>query len=224
MIGAVIQARMGSTRLPGKVLMDLGGQPVLWHVIQRAAKVPELQKVVVATSKEPQDDIIAQRCKEWHVPCYRGDEQDVLDRYWRAAALHCLHVVVRITADCPLLDPSVVSQVIQRFLTARCDYASNVHPPTYPDGLDCEVMTIEALEAAWAETGAGTPFEREHVTPYIWRNGGSSEGAQQFFTANISSTGDYAHLRWTVDTPEDLERVRILLGRQGGITDYRKLL
>lgn len=203
-------------------MADLHGQPVLWHVIQRARKVLELERVIVATSKEPQDDVIEKRCKEWSVPCYRGDEKDVLDRYYRAAALQGLKVVVRITADCPLIDPMVVSQVIRQFLQARCDYASNVHPPTYPDGLDCEVMTIEALEVAWEETGASMPFDREHVTPYIWRNGGSSDS--RFFMTNVSSTGNYANLRWTVDTADDLERVRILLGRQGGVTDYRKLL
>jgi len=217
MIGAIIQARMGSTRLPGKVLMDLGGKPVLRHVIDRVKLVPEIERIVVATSREQKDDAIAAKCREWGVRVYRGDETDVLDRYFKAAALHLLTVVVRITADCPLLDPTVVSRVIQEFQAAGCEYASNVHPPSYPDGLDCEVMSIAALQTAWDE--AGSKFDREHVTPYLWHAPG------RFGAVNVSSTGDTSSLRWTLDTPADLDLIRALhQSVQPGHTDYRELL
>lgn len=217
MIGAIIQARMGSTRLPGKVLMDLAGKPVLRHVIDRVKLVPEIERIVVATSREQKDDVIAAKCREWGARVYRGDEKDVLDRYFKAAALHLMTVVVRITADCPLLDPAVVSKVIQEFKASGCDYASNVHPPSYPDGLDCEVMSITALQTAWDE--AGSPFHREHVTPYLWQDSG------RFGAVNVSSTGDTSSLRWTLDTPEDLEIIRELQKKiPPGHTDYRELL
>lgn len=215
MLGCVIQARMGATRLPGKVLADLGdGTTVLRSVLDRVWAVPSIRRVVVATSREPRDDAIVDKCTEWGVPCYRGSERDVLDRFYRAAALEQLSAVVRITADCPLLDPGVVEQVVRRFVQSGADYASNVHPPTFPDGLDCEVVRIEALEAAWDE--AQDAFSREHVMPYIWKQ------PERFVLVNVESTGQYAHLRWTLDTAEDLEHIRRLYRQRK--TDYRELI
>lgn len=216
MIGCIVQARMGSTRLPGKVLMDLGGKPVLRHVLERVAAVPSIRRIVVATSREPQDDIIDRTCEEWGYPCYRGSEQDVLDRFYRAAALSQLTAVVRITADCPLLDPMVTERVVQQFLRSGADYASNVHPPTFPDGLDCEVIKIDALEEAWDE--AGDSFSREHVTPFVWKQ------PDRYRMVNVESTGNYSDLRWTVDTREDLEQARQLYAQSSGLMDYRVLL
>lgn len=205
---------MGSTRLPGKVLMDIGGKPALLHVIERVTRVTSVKVVVVATSREPQDDAIADACAKWNVACYRGSEQDVLDRFYRAAALSNLSAVVRITADCPLLDPAVVEQVIQKFYDTHADYCSNVQPPTFPDGLDCEVVRMEALEAAWDE--AAEQVEREHVMPYIYRH------PDRFRVANLSSTGDHSALRWTLDTQADLEHIRRLY--KPDVYDYRLLL
>lgn len=221
-VGVVIQARMGSTRLPGKVLMDLHGRPVLAHVLDRSRAIRGVDTVIIATTVEAQDDPIAEMCKRWRVPCYRGNETDVLDRYYRAAALHQLTVVARITSDCPLLDPAVVQLVLEEFVHSGPDYCSNVHPCTYPDGLDVEVMSIEALERAWCE--AADPFEREHVTPYIWRRPIGPEHLDGFRLRNVPGKTDHSALRWTVDTSEDLDNVRALMHRQGTSTDYRKLL
>lgn len=204
---------MRSTRLPGKILADLNGQPVLRRVIDRVLQIPSIGLVVVATSTDPVDDIVASRCEEWKIACYRGNHEDVLDRFYRAAALHRLTAVVRITADCPLLDPGVVERVVQDFLNSGADYASNVHPPTYPDGLDCEIMRIEALEAAWDEAAA--TFDREHVTPFIWRQ------PERFRCVNVESTANMSHMRWTVDTAEDLDHIRRLYRIQ---SDYRSIL
>jgi spore coat polysaccharide biosynthesis protein SpsF (cytidylyltransferase family) len=135
-----------------------------------------------------------------------------------AAGLNLMRAVVRITADCPLLDPQVVSKVIQTFLKTDADYASNVHPPTFPDGLDCEVLKTSVLEEAWLETN--TPFDREHVTPFVW-----SQADSRYRVENFASTGNYASLRWTLDTAQDLETIRVLLSRApAGVTDYRFLL
>lgn len=217
-IGAVIQARMGSTRLPGKVLMALHGKPMLAHVLERAGAVPGIDTVIVATTVHDRDNPIAEFCRRWQVPCYRGSEDDVLDRYYRASVLDRLQAVIRITADCPLLDPAVVERVVAEFLVSGADYCSNVHPPTYPDGLDVEVMRIEALERAWCE--AADPFEREHVTPYIWRRPFAVDESG-FTMSNVADAHDRSALRWTVDTAADLEHVRQLLLRS---YDYRKLL
>lgn len=214
MIGCIIQARVGSKRLPGKVLMDLGGQPVLRRVLDRVALVPSIHKIVVATSTMPEDDLIVSYCEKWGVSCYRGSEDDVLDRFFRSAALYQFHAVVRITGDCPLLDPAVVEKVLREFLRSGADYGSNVFPVrTYPDGLDCEIMTMEALQRAWDE--AAEPFDREHVTPYIWRQ------PEEFKLVTVSSTADMSHLRWTLDTAQDLQNIRDLYARQ---TDYRLVL
>lgn len=216
-IGAVIQARMGSSRLPGKVLMPIGNATMLQRVIERVAQVSQIARYTVATSRQSNDDILAVRCAIWRVQCYRGSHLDVLDRYYRAAALMGLSAVVRITADCPLLDPAVVSEVIRTFIVTGADYASNVHPASFPDGLDCEVIRMTALEQAWDE--AREQFDREHVTPYIWRQ------PERFRIVNVSREPNLSHLRWTVDTNEDLMRVRELYSRYPlGSTDYTALL
>lgn len=201
-IGAIIQARMGSTRLPGKVMRAIGDAPMLKRVIERVSRVPELHEILVATSDLPDDDIISTRCAVWDIGCYRGSHLDVLDRYYRAAVRMELSVVVRITADCPLLDPDIVSKIIQHFIYTNSDYASNVHPATFPDGLDCEVIKMDALEIAWDE--ATNEYDREHVTSYIWKS------PERFHLENVTRVPDLSHLRWTVDTQEDLDRVRHL--------------
>jgi glutamate-1-semialdehyde aminotransferase/spore coat polysaccharide biosynthesis protein SpsF (cytidylyltransferase family)/predicted dehydrogenase len=196
----IIQARMGSSRLPGKSLAEIEGHPMLWHVIQRVKRACLVGRVVVATSTAPADDAIEAMCRENGVTCYRGSEHDVLDRYYMAARAERASQLVRITADCPLIDPEVIDRVVRRFQRGDVDYATNAMVRTYPDGLDTEVFSFSALERAWHE--ANKSSEREHVTPYL-RMG-------KFRTANVEcdSISLYQHYRWTVDEAEDLEFTR----------------
>lgn len=199
---AIIQARMGSTRLPGKVLLDLAGEPMLVRVVNRSRRATTLQDVVVATTTRPADGAIVELCAERGWPCFRGGEDDVLDRYYRAAMRHQVDVVVRITSDCPLVEPEIVDWIVREFLEKRpLDYASNtLSPRTFPQGLDVEVMAFDALERAWREDD--NPAWREHVTPYIYRH------PEKFALTAVMNDKDYSHMRWTVDTVDDLAFVR----------------
>jgi spore coat polysaccharide biosynthesis protein SpsF len=197
-VGAVIQARMGSSRLPGKVLKPLSGKPVLEWIIAHLRQSRRLDRIVVATTGEAQDSPIAALCERLDVSCYRGSELDVLDRYYQAARLHGLTHVLRITADCPFTDPLLVDEVIDAFLDAAQppDFAANNFNRRYPRGTDVAMMSFEALERAWRE--AARDYERVHVTPYI------REHPDKFRLLSIEGEQDYGHYRWTVDTPEDL--------------------
>ena len=197
---AIIQARMGSSRLPGKSLAEIEGHPMLWHVIQRVQRAQLVDRVVVATSTAPMDDAIAAMCSDIKVPCYRGSEADVLDRYYAAALGEKAAQVVRITADCPLIDPEIIDRVVARFRSGDLDYASNAMLRSYPDGLDTEVFSFTALERAWRE--ATKTSEREHVTPYL--------RSEKFRAANVKNDAPLIehHHRWTVDEAADLEFVR----------------
>jgi glutamate-1-semialdehyde aminotransferase/spore coat polysaccharide biosynthesis protein SpsF (cytidylyltransferase family)/predicted dehydrogenase len=197
---AIIQARMGSNRLPGKSLADIEGRPMLWRVIERVKRARLVDGVVVATSTAAVDDVIEKMCRENGVRCYRGSENDVLDRFYAAARAEKASQVVRITADCPLIDPEVIDRVIRRFQRGDLDYASNAMVRSYPDGLDTEILSFSALERAWHESSKAS--EREHVTPYL--------RSEKFRTANVEndSTSMYQHYRWTVDEVEDLEFIR----------------
>jgi glutamate-1-semialdehyde aminotransferase/spore coat polysaccharide biosynthesis protein SpsF (cytidylyltransferase family)/predicted dehydrogenase len=197
---AIIQARMGSSRLPGKSLAEIENRPMLWHVVERVKRAKLVDRVVVATSTAAADDAIENMCRENAVPCHRGSENDVLDRYYGAAQAEKAAQVVRITADCPLIDPVVIDQVVSRFQRGDVDYVSNAMVRTYPDGLDTEICSFSALEKAWHE--ARKASEREHVTPYL-RSG-------KFRTANVENRSDSSHFhcRWTVDERQDLEFVR----------------
>lgn len=200
---AIIQARMGSIRLPGKVLADLAGMPVLGWVVRAARAIPGVDAAVVATSTAAADQAIADWAAENGVTAYRGPEEDVLARYAAAAKAERARIVVRITADCPLLDPVEAGKVIAPVLAGNADFASNNDPPTYPDGLDCEAFTREALEQAAAL--ARRPSEREHVTPYM------RDPANRFRIAHIHGPGpELAEHRWTLDRPEDLVLLRAL--------------
>ena len=165
---AIIQARMGSTRLPGKVLLELAGRTMLGRVVRRVRLAGLVDEVVVATTNAPADDPIVDECRRLPVACFRGSEHDVVERYHRAAAAYRADVVVRITADCPLIDPEVTDHVIRAFLQHRPDYASNTLHRTYPRGLDTEVFTAAALARACHE--ASEPYQRTHVTPYIYQH------------------------------------------------------
>ena len=197
---AIIQARMGSNRLPGKSLAPIENRPMLWHVIHRVQRARKVDRVVVATSIAAADDAIAVMCQEIGVPCYRGSENDVLDRFYTAAREERAAQVIRITADCPLIDPEIIDRVVTRYQRGDVDYASNALVRSYPDGLDTEIFSFSVLERAWRE--AALPSEREHVTPYL-RSG-------NFRTANIENDAEpgYNHHRWTVDEPADLEFIR----------------
>lgn len=199
----IIQARMGSTRLPGKVLLDLAGEPMLARVVNRVRRAQTLDEVVVATTMQPADDAIVRLCAERGWPCFRGSEEDVLDRYYRAAVAHQTDIVVRITSDCPLIEPEIVDRVVREFLDLQpsVDYACNVLPQrTFPRGLDTEAMRFDVLEQVWREDL--NPAWREHVTPYIHRN------PDLFRIHGVVNEVDYSDMRWTVDTPEDLAFVR----------------
>lgn len=198
----IVQARMSSTRLPGKVLLPLDGAPMLTRLVERLCRVQQADGIVIATTTNPPDDAIARLCDFLALPCHRGSEQDVLSRYAEAAAIHGAESVVRVTSDCPLLDPALIDCVIERFEEGGLDYVSNMHPPTWPYGMAVEVFGAESLAQADAE--AATPEEREHVTPFFyWR-------PQRFRLANVAQTPDLSHHRWTVDTPEDYELVRLI--------------
>ncbi len=194
---------MGSTRLPGKVLEDIHGRTMLEHVLRRLGQAEHLNKIVVATTIEGRDAPIVQEAKRLGAPVVRGSEQDVLDRYYRAAQAHGADTIVRVTSDCPLVDPGVVDDVIQAYHAQRpdVDYVSNtIEPRTFPRGLDVEVFSYQALHTAWEEDK--DPATREHVTPYIYQNPGTFQVACHTHITNQS------HHRWTVDEPEDLAFVR----------------
>ena len=204
---AIIQARMGSTRLPGKVLLGVGTESVLGRVVQRLRRAALIDGVVVATTDRPSDAAIIRECNGLQVACLRGSENDILDRYRQAAKWFGAEVIVRITSDCPLIDPELVDATIQAFFSQPCDYASNALERTYPRGLDTEVFTIAALERAWRE--ARKPYEREHVTPYIY------EHPELFRLVSVRAECDYSAYRWTLDTPADLRLIRAIYARFG---------
>jgi spore coat polysaccharide biosynthesis protein SpsF len=166
---------------------------------------------VVATTTSPADKAIVAECERLGIPAFRGDEQDVLDRYYQAAQVHRADVVVRVTSDCPLIDPGVVDEVVRAFLDAEPDYASNTLDRTYPRGLDTEVMTMAALARAWRE--AQEPYQHAHVTPYLYQN------PQLFRLLSVTANADYSGYRWTVDTPEDLVFVQAVYTRMGNAMD-----
>jgi len=202
----IIQARMGSSRLPGKVLKDLGGQSVLARVVHRLRRAKLAGEVIIATTPKPADDAIVEECQSLTVKFFRGDEHDVLDRYYQCAQWAGADAVVRITSDCPLIDPDVTDKTIRFFLNRRPDYASNtIEQRKYPRGLDTEVMTMEALAAAWRD--AHQPYQRVHVTPYIYENPG------RFRLLAVDGFRDYSHYRWTLDTSKDLALIRALYER-----------
>jgi spore coat polysaccharide biosynthesis protein SpsF (cytidylyltransferase family) len=197
---AIIQARMGASRLPGKVLAEIVGRPMLWHVVERTRQAQSVDGVIVATSDEAPDDAITSFCASAGIEHFRGSEADVLDRYYQAARKVGADVVVRITADCPLIDGGVVDGVVELFARAGADYASNVNPPTFPDGLDVEVFSFAALETTWKE--ASKKYQREHTTSYI------TENPDAFRLANLTHPRDLSGWRLTVDEAEDLQLVR----------------
>jgi spore coat polysaccharide biosynthesis protein SpsF len=204
-IEAFIQARMGSTRLPGKVLKKVLGRPLLDFLVERLSWSQELDGIVILTSKKSEDDVIALFCQEKNLPCFRGSEDDVLDRYYQAALKRHPDGIVRITADCPLIDPEVVNQVVKVFRQdyPQIDYVTNGLERTFPRGLDVEVFSFNALEQAFEK--GHCPEEREHVTVYLYRH------PEQFHLKNVIHNPSLSAYRWTVDTPEDFALISLIL-------------
>ena len=203
MIIAIIQARMGSSRLPNKSLMDIDGKTALEFMIDRVRKSNLVDDIVIATTTNQEDDMIADLCINNQINCYRGSENDVLDRYYQSAKKYEATIVVRLTSDCPLIDPDLIDETINLFIKKKVDYASNAVPPDkkkYPDGSDVEVFSFDALQRSWIET---TDIkDREHVTFYMWNKG------KDFKTKMLENTCDWGKYRITVDYKEDLDLVR----------------
>lgn len=204
---AIIQARMGSTRLPGKVMKEILGKPVILWDLDRISLSKFIDEIVVAIPYGKENDVIVDTIKKYNdeIVTTRGSEDDVLDRYYQAAVQTNADVVVRITSDCPLIDHVVIDEVIKQFLDDDCDYCSNSLIRTYPRGLDTEVFSFKALETAWNE--AKKDYEREHVTPYIIEN------PDKFKLLNVANDIDLSHLRWTLDTKDDFEFIGAIYER-----------
>ena len=205
-IVGIIQARIGSSRLPGKVLFDLAGKTMVERIIERVKKIEQLDSIIIATTTDSDDDAIVVEADRLGVESFRGHPTDVLDRYYHTANTHNAEAITRVTADCPLLDPQVADNVIERFLQTKVDYCSNIRPPTYPDGLDVEVFTAQALETSWRD--ASLESDREHVTTYIRRT-----NPDRFTKSNLEHPVDLSSMRWTIDEPQDLDFVHALLPR-----------
>lgn len=196
MIGCIIQARMGSLRLPGKVMLELQRtKPILYYVIKQHEYCNLIDKIVVATTNLESDDIIEKYVNSLGVECYRGNATNVLDRYYKCAKAYSFSTIVRITADNPFNDPNVVEKIIEKFRSNNYDYITNSKPRTFPQGISVEIFSFKALEIAWKN--AKLPSEKEHVTPYI------SNRPQNFKIFNFSYGKDISHLRWTVDREDD---------------------
>lgn len=209
MTTSIIQARMSSTRLPGKVMKPLSGKPMLWHVIQRVSRAKKAGTIVVATSTQRDDDPIARACRLSDTRCYRGPLDNVLERCYGAAKVYGADTVVRITADCPLIDPDAIDRCISRFEESGADYVSNVYPTrTAPKGLDVEVFSFRALETAFCE--AQDAYEKEHVTPYIWEN---KKGGFRISPPGVADSAVDSKIRLVVDYPKDYELLTLLYDR-----------
>ena len=204
-IVTVIQARMGSTRLPGKVMLPLAGKPLIIRMQERISLSRYAGEIVIAITDDESDDQLFKLCKQNNLNIFRGHSLDLLDRHYKAAKEYNAELVIKIPSDCPLIDPEIIDKVIQYYISNRdkFDFVSNLHPPTYPDGNDVEIMSFKVLENAWIN--AKKDFEREHTTPYIWEN------PDKFRIGNLVwETGfDYSMThRFTIDYKEDYEFIK----------------
>lgn len=217
-VTVILQARVSSSRLPGKVLLPILGRPMLAYQIERTLLAKNIDKLIVATSTEASDNPIEALCQDLGVICYRGSLEDVLDRFYQAAKKYPANHIVRMTGDCPVIDPNVVDEVIQLHIDSHSDYTSNTNPPSYPDGLDVEVMTFEALETAWQESTLLS--QREHVTPYIRQQAG-------FKQSNVQNKIDLSAQRWTVDEQADFDLITFIyqsLYQNNKFFDYNDII
>lgn len=212
LVTAIIQARVGSTRFPNKVFAELNGKPIIWHIINRLKCSKQIKGILVATTNSPGDDLLQGWCTVNNVACFRGSENDVLARYYYAALCIGAKNILRVTADDPFRDPEVIDMVINEFIQGNYDFCYNNHPPSFPEGLDTEVFTFEALSSA--HNNSKDLFEREHVTQFFYRN------PSMFRQINLSYKEDISFLRLTIDTREDYELAVIIykhLGKNGEI-------
>lgn len=200
---AIIQARMGSTRLPGKMMLTVLGKPIIQWVVERVKSAKLIDGIILATSTNDDDDVLFKWALDHAVPCFRGSNNDVLDRYYQAARLTQADAIVRITGDCPLMDSQIIDRIVAKYQSNGYDYVTNSQPPTYPDGLDVEIFSFTALEKAWKE--AGLASEREHVTAYIWKH------PEFFKIANVKHVTDLSEQRWTLDMLEDFELIKYVI-------------
>ncbi len=199
-VNAIIQARCGSTRFPNKVFALIDGKPLLWHVVNRLKYATKIDDIIVATTVSKKDDKIEEWCKENNVHCFRGSEENVLNRYYSASEAFPSEYVVRITADDPFKEPKVIDAVITKLIEEGYDHVTNNLPPSFPEGLDCEAFKKSALDRS--EKEAETAFEREHVTQYIYHH------PEIFKIGNVSNGENLSYLRWTVDKDVDFEMVK----------------
>lgn len=199
-VNAIIQARCGSTRFPNKVFALIDGKPLLWHVVNRLKYATKIDDIIVATTVSEKDDKIEEWCKENNVHCFRGSEENVLNRYYSASEAFPSDYVVRITADDPFKEPKVIDAVIIKLIEEGYDHVTNNLPPSFPEGLDCEAFKKSALDRS--EKEAETAFEREHVTQYIYHH------PEIFKIGNVSNSENLSYLRWTVDKDVDFEMVK----------------
>lgn len=206
-VAAIIQARMGSTRLPGKILKTVNGKTLLEYQIERVKHAKTINQIIIATTVKEEDNIIVDLCNNLELDYYRGSEDDVLSRYYEAANAYKVDVIVRLTSDCPLIDPIVIDRVVNCYIENQplADYVSNIIERTYPRGLDTEVFSYKALKKAYKE--ASFPSEREHVTPFIYFH------PEIFNIKYVKNENDYSNFRWTVDTIEDFELISLILDK-----------
>ncbi|MBQ6098511.1 MAG: glycosyltransferase family protein [Methanobrevibacter sp.] len=201
-VNAIIQARCGSTRLPGKIFMAINGKPLLWHVVNRLKYAELIDDIIVATTTDSKDDATEEWCNENEIKCYRGSEDDVLNRFYNAAVAFPCDVIVRVTADDPFKEPTIVDKIIKKLIDENLDLSCNVFPPSFPEGLDCEVFTFNVLETM--EKTTNNPYDREHVTPYIYNH------PEKFKIGNLTSSRQLSNYRWTIDNKEDYEMVNAI--------------
>ncbi|MBU1145330.1 MAG: glycosyltransferase family protein [Firmicutes bacterium] len=199
-ISAIIQARLNSTRLPNKTFAEIEGYPLIWHIINRIKKSMRINDIVVATTINKEDDLLGEWCGKNNIKSFRGSENNVLERYYFAALESHTDIIVRVTADDPFKDPEITDEVIDFMIEEKLEFAYNNNPPSYPEGLDTEVFTMEALKKAY-ETSTDA-FEHEHVTQYFYKN------PLLIKQGNCSYHSDLSHLRWTIDKVQDLEMAR----------------
>ena len=202
---AIIQARMESSRLPGKVLKLLDDKPLLFHVINQLKNCKQLKNIIVATTNLPEDDIIEEYVKKLNVSYFRGHPTDVLDRFFQCAKFYSIKIIIRITADNPLMDPNIVDDAIEKFNNGNFDYLSTQRSKTFPNGTETEIFSFQSLEKAWLN--AKKPSEREHVTSYFYNN------PEIFYLGQLTNSENLSHLRLTIDEENDLELVRILFSK-----------
>jgi spore coat polysaccharide biosynthesis protein SpsF len=202
-VAAIVQARFGSTRLPGKILKEISNKPMLWHIVNRLFHSKLINQIIIATTTLPDDDQVQEFCETNNISFYRGSSDDVLTRYFETAKFATADVIVRITSDCPVIDPVIVDKMLEMYFeknrSGKVDYLSNTLVRTYPRGLDTEIFSFDALERAHTE--AAQQFEREHVTPYFYNH------PEKFSIKNFMNEKDFSFHRWTVDTEEDFRLI-----------------